>query len=767
MPLRLLTADERLDVPRGTPVVAIPLYGAHSLFTRCLRSILAHTPQDVPVLIADDHGPEPASQRWVEELDTKGVLEHEVIWLRQPANLGFVGNCNAAFAASGQGDVVLVNSDVEVAASWLEGLRDAAYTDSSVATATALTNNGSIVSVPTRNVPVPGLPQHLTLDDAAARVRKASPRLHPRLLTAIGHCVYIRRQALDLADGFDDAFAPAYGEEVDFSQRCLVHGLQHVAADDVLVLHHGKASLGIGGERNPIQDEHELLLESRYPAYHPGILAEETDACSPLARTLRIAGVALLGPSVTIDGRSLGGAYTGTQLHTLELVRALHRTGAARLRVLMPPTPGPHAARTLATLAAEGVQLIAEDDVDEGVERHDVVHRPYQVDQAGQLETLRLLGDRLVLTQQDLIAYRNPGYFPSAAAWLAYKDLTKETLALADRVAFFTPHAAADAQAEALLHAGRSAVVLLGADHQGPDTGQVRPPGLPDGEEPFLLVLGTDFRHKHRVFALKLLAALRERHGWEGRLVLAGAQVAHGSSAGDEAAWLSLHPEHAAAVTRLPAISEEEKHWLLARTAAVVYPTTYEGFGLMPFEAAAAGTPCFFAHVTSLADTLGDCTAVLEPWDASVSADRAIGVLRDPATAQRLVDEVRAAAEQLTWDRTGARLLEVYDEVLRSPARDLARTQGDRHVLDARYWTLRHQIGDTGLALVGPDSRLLPDEAQRTLAALAQRPATRVAMLGALRAVRKVTARAVNGAGAGGRGASGPTSTPGSPDELA
>ena len=46
-------------------------------------------------------------------------------------------------------------------------------------------------------------------------------------------------------------------------------------------------------------------------------------------------------------------------------------------------------------------------------------------------------------------------------------------------------------------------------------------------------------------------------------------------------------------------------------------------------------------------------------------------------------------------------------------------------ITQSAYWGLRHDIGDTGLALVGPDEPLLPADAQRTLAGLLRRRATR------------------------------------------
>ncbi len=49
-----LEADEKVSVQRERPVVCIPVYGGFDLFGQCVRSVLAHTAADVPILIADD-----------------------------------------------------------------------------------------------------------------------------------------------------------------------------------------------------------------------------------------------------------------------------------------------------------------------------------------------------------------------------------------------------------------------------------------------------------------------------------------------------------------------------------------------------------------------------------------------------------------------------------------------------------------------------------------------------------------------------------------
>jgi len=739
--LRALTPGEKLPLERGRPLVCIPLYGAHDFFVRCLHSVLEHTPRDVPILIADDASPDPASRAWVERLDSRGVLAHEVLYLRQPQNLGFLRNVNAAFGVAPAADIVVLNSDCVVPAEWLERMRDAAYSDSLVATVSTLTNHGTIVSVPRRNAPAGAFPQDMSYERSAAAIRERSLRLRPRVPTAIGHCMFIRRSALELAGPFDEVLAPAYGEEVDFSQRCIVRGLIHVVADDVLVQHHGSASLGVEGERNPIQVEHEEIIRNRYPFYEVAIDEAHKTVFGPLPRALSAARRAMGRMSVTIDARCLGPSVTGTQIHTLELVGALWRTQQLDLRVVIPPNAGEYALGTLDVMP--GIErLVVSESAPDDTPLTDLVHRPFQITGPSDMALLRRLGERIAITHQDLIAYRNPGYFAGPRPWQEYRRLTRASLAAADHVLFFSEYVARDALAEDLLEPYRYSVVHIGVDHR---LGSLQPPpACPPGAEslesdPYLLCMGTDFLHKNRVFAMDVLAALHERHDWEGRLVLAGPRVRDGSSAGAEASWRTLNRDLSPRVLELPAVDEAEKAWLYEHAAAVIYPTTSEGFGLIPFEAAAAGAPCLFARQASLEELLPDATAAIVPWDAAATADASFAALADPGLRQAMVDEVRASSQRLTWDATAPKVIAAYEQMLEAPSREGGRIAGDaleieaeRGAIEGRYWKLWRDIGPTGMSLVGPDGTL-PVESQRPLAALARRSATRRPLLAALR----------------------------------
>jgi glycosyltransferase involved in cell wall biosynthesis len=493
-------------------------------------------------------------------------------------------------------------------------------------------------------------------------VRDASLRLRPRIEAPGAACVYVRRSAIELAGG--DSSWPRYVEL----------GLAHVLADDVLVLDPGPAPP---------------------PASRPS---------PPVLRARAVARRALRGLSATIDGGILHGPTTGTHVHVLELIAGLARTERIRLTVIVPDRPSEHALARLRALPR--VELLTYREASRAVPA-DVVHRPFQLSNAGELDFLRSLGERVLLTQQDLIAYHDPAYFPSAAAWEEYRELTRLALWSADRVLFFSAHARDDALGEELVDPTRADVVALGVDHAQTTTEPTPPAGAkPVATRTALLSLGTDFLHKNRLFALRLLRALRE-HVPDAMLVFAGPSVAHGSSRAEEQHFLAEHPELVSAVLDLGAVSEAEKAWLFERCELVVYPSVLEGFGLVPFEAAAHRIPCLWAPGSALSELLPDDAAGIVPWDAERSAQHARALLQDRRAREANLSAIDSAARGLTWDATALRLIEVYRAAADAPARP--RSAGGL------------TLTEDAARLVGPGGEL-PADVHRPLLALATRP---------------------------------------------
>ncbi len=632
----------------------MPVYNGYDDAVRCLESLVRHSPNECDILVVDDVG---ADRRLFDLLAT--LLNQsgpQVSILQRATNGGFVGACNSAFEAAGQRDVVLVNSDVVVGPQWFERLSEAALSSNVIATASTLTNHGTILSVPQRNAPSPMAPGNLSVDDLATRVAKHSLQLRPTIPTAVGHCTYVKRVALNRVGYFDAAFGRGYGEEVDFSQRAIRAGFRHICADDVFVYHRGGGSFG--EVRNELQQQNEKILAARYP-YYPRISAVASDdVTSPLALALRRASGAIYGLSVAIDGSCLGPDYMGTQHVVVETVRGLSRSDAVgTITVYVPKSISQS---TLGKIS--GLQKVRIGNCEDSEpEKSDVAYRPYQLTSPREMNRLRSWGHWTVVNQLDVIAFHNPAYFPNAEEWIHYREMTRLILHSVDGVAFISEHARREVNAESLVGAAAAqATIYCGSDFVTPDSSESL--SARTGGMPFLFSLGASYLHKSRTFALHLLQGLVNR-GWDGLLVLAGPTPPNGNSLGEEAEFLLRHPQITNRVISLGSITDSEKRWLFENASALVYPSVVEGFGFMPFEAAHYDLPAICSRGGSLDEVLPPSFPTFSNFDSGEALDLTWRVLNEPAFGKELVEKIKDWGTRFTWDDTTARLVGLFNDV--------------------------------------------------------------------------------------------------------
>jgi len=137
------------------------------------------------------------------------------------------------------------------------------------------------------------------------------------------------------------------------------------------------------------------------------------------------------------------------------------------------------------------------------------------------------------------------------------------------------------------------------------------------------------------------------------RLVLAGAD---GWGADALAAALAASPAaRGGRVVRLGFVDDAARADLLAGAPALAYPSVYEGFGLPPLEAMAAGTPVVATAAGALPEVLGDAADLVPPGDADALAGALQRVLGDEAHRAALVARGRARAEATSWAASRAR----------------------------------------------------------------------------------------------------------------
>lgn len=316
MRVRRLGVGEAIAVGRGAPVVVV--IGGAGIpgddARRRVEHVAAGIGGEVPLLL----GAEASAAIAVSGGDASSSVR-EAIEVGGREDPRAAGDDDAAILAAcdcaPDADVAIVALDVLVCDGWLDGLRRAAHSDSTLASATALVIDDAVLGVPGLEIDDPGG----TLGALGAARAAWGPPRYPRVAHAGRECVYLRREALDLMRRVGCG-SRSHSETllVAFSRQATATGLAHALADDVLVVH----DRGEMGRRALERDIDEVPDAGEQAA----LMMEAEDEATPVRHALLSVGVATRGLSVTLDARALGTGVGGTQRYIVELALALART---------------------------------------------------------------------------------------------------------------------------------------------------------------------------------------------------------------------------------------------------------------------------------------------------------------------------------------------------------------------------------------------------------------------------------------------------------
>jgi GT2 family glycosyltransferase len=679
---------QAMMIARPHVLVCITVYGQFQLALECLQSVMAFTPEDVEILVIDDCSPSP----FVDSLPLEIAHNSRVAFHRNAVNLGYVRSANLALSWQPGSDVALVNSDVLVSTEWLERLRDAAYSADHVATASALTNEGSMLTVQLdKSTPA----ARNAADLLALNLRLAElPRIvAPEIPVAVGHCLYVRAEAISVVGVFDEAFGAGYEEEVDFSLRCSAVGMRHVVAPDVYVLHRGGASFGSQAAR--LRKTGHRLVVDRYPNYER-VVSQYLDRADNL-RTLflRVLLSERQKLRLLIDEEGFGPTTAGSATLSTELTRALSALPQLEVTVV---TQSPDSLRGNLPENVQLVRLAKLPDYVSRQGRFDCVLTGSETSSTSALACLWRWAHRVLILQLDYFAYENSIYHATAERFFDYRDAAVLTALTAD--AMFGLSRFVLAQRVALGVPVDPAASALGG---GAPPVAVRAIGRPLRH--LALVLGSSLLHENRLYVLRLVERLFAT-GVEIDVAFVGPEPAVGSSRPDEDRFAREHPELAGRLERYDWLPNNALEALWARTSVVLCPALSEGFGLIPFEAAARSVPSLFGRRNGLADVFPEVPFSLGFRSIEEDAETLRILLEQESARARQVEYVmqqakawssRAAAERLV-----ARLWEVCASPPRIPSDIRRRLHRVRRLPGGLLLRLRRS--PLGRSLLPPDS---------------------------------------------------------------
>ena len=336
--------------PPQHPVdIIVPVYRGLADTRLCIDSVLASTNQSAwRLVVINDASPEPEVTAWLRE---RAAQDSRITLLENRDNLGFVGTVNRGMALSDSNDVLLLNSDTEVANNWLDRIRRAAYGDSKVASVTPFSNNATICSYP-RFCKDNRLPAGYDTARLDALCAQTNPGAVVDVPTGVGFCMYIRRDCLAQVGLFDtENFGKGYGEENDFCQRAAKAGWRNLHLLDTFVLHTGGVSFG--DSKSPREKAAMETLRRLHPRYESAVMAfVQADPAQPYRLALDVARITQAHRPVVLA--VLHDRAGGTVRHVRELAQHLSEQA-----IFLTLTPAPDRCVRLELAGKdEGFQLV-------------------------------------------------------------------------------------------------------------------------------------------------------------------------------------------------------------------------------------------------------------------------------------------------------------------------------------------------------------------------------------------------------------------------
>ena len=272
----------------------------------------------------------------------------------------------------------------------------------------------------------------------------------------------------------------------------------------------------------------------------------------------------------------------------------------------------------------------------------------------------RMRAGALVTTVYDLTPVRFPEYHLRSNLFTARS--LKRRLDRADLVVVPSKSTAEDLRSLIGIPGEKVRIVPLGVSgtfRPVPCSGRELPERLGLRDE-FILAVGAVEPRKNLAGLLEAFRVLKTRHGIPHQLVIAG-PAGWGEGAVKRAVVrLSLAED----VVFTGFVGDGELNELYNRAALLAYPSLYEGFGLPPLEAMAAGCPVAVSQTSSLPEVVGDAGRYFDPRDPEAIAGIVARILSSSGLRSELAGRGLERSRAFSWERAAEMTRGIYEEAL-------------------------------------------------------------------------------------------------------
>lgn len=176
------------------------------------------------------------------------------------------------------------------------------------------------------------------------------------------------------------------------------------------------------------------------------------------------------------------------------------------------------------------------------------------------------------------------------------------------------------------------------------------------GTDSYIVAIGTIEPRKDYPSLLRALAELRATEHRDLKLVVIGSDGWASDEFNRELRNLRLGD----AVIRTGFVSQQVKADLLAGALCLAYPSVYEGFGMPPLEAMAAGVPVVTTKAGAVPEVVGDAALVVEVSNSGAMAAAIARVISDSSLRSELISKGAERVGLFKWSHTVHAMSSLY-----------------------------------------------------------------------------------------------------------
>lgn len=112
-------------------------------------------------------------------------------------------------------------------------------------------------------------------------------------------------------------------------------------------------------------------------------------------------------------------------------------------------------------------------------------------------------------------------------------------------------------------------------------------------------------------------------------------------------------------------LSNPQLNNLYSNALCLIYPSTYEGFGIPVIEAQRAGCPVVAYNNGAVKEIIGDTPLLFKRFNITEISDIIIDNLFDSSIRNKIINNGFINSKKYTWDMTYEKTKNIYDSILK------------------------------------------------------------------------------------------------------